>query len=64
MGRIILRKELKNYPQFYDIMSKPGKYYLSVTNYKNIVYDNMYSYKKYLDLLQMFTNNHLQLKMK
>jgi hypothetical protein len=47
----------------YDTLEKVGNYYLGSTDYnKNLVYH--LDKEKYSDLLQMFTDNHMELKIK
>jgi hypothetical protein len=47
----------------YDTLEKVGNYYLGPIQYnKNLVYH--LNKEKYLDLLQMFTDNHMELKIK
>jgi hypothetical protein len=48
----------------YDDMHKYGNYYLDLTGDKNIVYDPLLPNEKYSDLIQMFTDNHMELKVK
>jgi hypothetical protein len=45
-------------------MHKVGNYYLSLTGDNNIVFDRLLTKDKYSDLLQTFTNNNLELKVK
>jgi hypothetical protein len=52
------------YLKSYDTMTKVGNYYLGLTCDKNIVYDNLHTNENYSNLLQMFTDNHLELKIK
>jgi hypothetical protein len=52
------------YLNSYDTMDKVGNYYLGLTGDKNIVYDPLLPNEKYSDLLQMFTDNHMELKVK
>jgi hypothetical protein len=52
------------YVNLYDTMTKVTNYYLGLTKDKNIVYDNLHTSQKYSDLLQMFTDNYLELKVK
>jgi hypothetical protein len=48
----------------YDTFEKVGNYYLGPTEYnKNLVYDGL-DKEKYSDLLQMCTDNHMELKIK
>jgi hypothetical protein len=48
----------------YDMMTKVANYYLGLTRDKNIIYDNFHTNEKYSDILQIFTDNHVQLKVK
>jgi hypothetical protein len=52
------------YLSLYDTMTKVANYYLELTKDKNIICDNLHANEKYSDLLQMFTDNHLELKVK
>jgi hypothetical protein len=45
-------------------MIKVANYYLGLTGDKNIVYDPLLPNDKYSNLVQMFTDNHLELKVK
>jgi hypothetical protein len=54
----------EKYLKSYDTMTKAANYYLGLTGDKNIIYDNLHTNEKYWDLLQMFTDNHLELKVK
>jgi hypothetical protein len=48
----------------YNTFDKVGNYYLGPIEYnKNLVYDGL-DKEKYSDLLQMFTDNHMELKIK
>jgi hypothetical protein len=48
----------------YDTFRKVGNYYLGPTEYnKNLVYDSL-DKEKYSDVLQMCTDNHMELKIK
>jgi hypothetical protein len=51
-----------SYIDFYDEMHKVGNYYLGLTGDKNIVYNPLLTNEKYSDLNQMFTDNHMELK--
>jgi hypothetical protein len=52
------------YLGLYDTLEKVGNYYLNPTKYKkNLVY-NCLDKEKYSDILQMCTNNHMELKIK
>jgi hypothetical protein len=53
-----------NYIDSYDDMHKYGNYYLGLTADKNVVYDPLLPNEKYSDLIQMFTDNHMELKVK
>jgi hypothetical protein len=57
-------KEGNRYLYSYNTMHKVCNYYLGFTGDKKIVYDNLYTNEKYSNLLQMFTDNHLELKVK
>jgi hypothetical protein len=50
--------------KIYNTMIKVTNYYLRLTGDKIIVYNNLHTNEMYLDLFQMFTDNHLQLKEK
>jgi hypothetical protein len=52
------------YLNSYDTMRKVASYYLGLTGDKNIVYDNLQTNEKYSNLLQMFTDINLELKVK
>jgi hypothetical protein len=45
-------------------MNKVSNYYLGLTGDKNIIYDPLCPKEKYSDLLQMFIDIHLELKLK
>jgi hypothetical protein len=51
------------YLKSYDIFDKVGNYYLDLNENKNLVYDPLEK-EKCSDLLQMFTDNHMELKVK
>jgi hypothetical protein len=52
------------YLGLYDTFYKVGNYYLDPTDYnKNLVYEGLEN-EKYSDLLQIFTDNHMELKVK
>jgi hypothetical protein len=53
-----------NYIDSYDEMHNVGNYYLDLTGDKNIVYNPLLANEKFSDLIQMFTNNHMELKVK
>jgi hypothetical protein len=53
-----------NYIDSYDETHKVGNYYLGLTGDKNIVYNPLLTNEKYSDLIQMFTDNHMELKVK
>jgi hypothetical protein len=61
MGEMELAdKYLRSYDTFYKV----GNYYLGLKKYnKNLVYYPLEN-EKYSDLLQMFTDNHMELKIK
>jgi hypothetical protein len=48
----------------YDMMTEVVNYYLILTGDKIIVYNNLHTNEKYSDRLQIFTDNHLELKVK
>jgi hypothetical protein len=48
----------------YDTMIKDTNYYLGLSGDKNIVYYNLHTNEKYSDLIQMCTDNHMELKVK
>jgi hypothetical protein len=52
------------YLNSYDMMTKVANYYLCLSGDKNIMYNHLHTNEKYSDLLQMFTDNHLELKVK
>jgi hypothetical protein len=52
------------YINSYYNMHKVGNYYLGLTGDKNIVYNPPYPKEKYSDLLQILTDNNLELKVK
>jgi hypothetical protein len=52
------------YIDLYDTMHKLGNYYLDLTGDKNIVYDSLHPKEKYSYLIQMFTDNHMEIKVK
>jgi hypothetical protein len=45
-------------------MHKVGNYYLGFSGDKNIVYNPLLTNEKYSDLIQMFTDNRMELKVK
>jgi hypothetical protein len=45
-------------------MAKVANYYLGLTGDKNIMYNHLHTNEKYSVLLQMFTDSHLELKVK
>jgi hypothetical protein len=52
------------YLNSYDTVTKVENYYFGLTGDKNIVYDNLHTNEKYSNILQMFRNNHLELRVK
>jgi hypothetical protein len=52
-----------NYIDSYDNMHKVGNYYLGLTGDKKIIY-YLHPKEKYSGVLQMFTDNNLELKVK
>jgi hypothetical protein len=52
------------YLKSYDMMTKVVNYHSDLTGDNNILYDNLHNNEKYLDLLQIFTDNHVELKVK
>jgi hypothetical protein len=53
---------IDKYLNSFDIMYKVGNYYLVLTSDKNIVYYSLHPKEKYSDLLQIFTDHHLEVK--
>jgi hypothetical protein len=54
----------EEYLKSYDTMHKVCNYYLGLTADKSIVYYPLHLKEKYSDLVQMFADNHLELKVK
>jgi hypothetical protein len=46
------------------MMTKVANYYLGLTGDKNIGYDHLHEKEKYSDLVHIFTDNYLELKVK
>jgi hypothetical protein len=53
-----------NYIDSYDEMHKVGNYCLGLSGDKNVVYNPLLTNEKHSDLIQMFTDNHMELKVK
>jgi hypothetical protein len=51
-----------NYIDSYDEMHKVGNYYLGLTGDKNVVYNPLLTNEKYSDLIQMCTDNHMEVR--
>jgi hypothetical protein len=52
------------YLSSYDVFDKVGNYYLGPTEYNKNLIHNPLQNEKYSDLLQMCTDNHMELKVK
>jgi GTP cyclohydrolase III len=52
------------YIDSYDDMYKYGNQYLGLTGDENILYNPLLTNEKYSDLIQMFTDNRVELKVK
>jgi hypothetical protein len=51
-----------NYLNTYYTMTKVINYYVGLSGNKNLIYINLHTNEKYSDLLQIFTDNVLELK--
>jgi hypothetical protein len=57
-------ERVDKYIDSYDTMNKFGNYYMGLTGDKNIIYNPLLTNEKYSDLIQIFTDNYMELKVK